>query len=80
MNDWYIVVPTVCGAIATTVPLWRKEWSIAIAMGCISMFILFNTLLLNVVPAPVKYVFFFVGATLIAVDIARTYKKYKASL
>jgi hypothetical protein len=44
------------------------------------MFTLFDNILTDIVSGPVKYAFFFIGATLIGIDIARTYKRYKASL
>jgi hypothetical protein len=80
MHDWYIFVPTACGAIAALGCIWRRKWIVGIAIACVATFTLFNNLLLNVAPIPVKWAFFIVGATLITMDSARTYKRYKTSV
>ena len=80
MTDWYIFVPTACGAIAAVGCIWRRQWIVGIAMACIAVFTLFNNLLLNVAPIPVKWAFFVAGVTLITIDVARAYKSYRASV
>lgn len=80
MTEWLIFVPTLCGVVASTISIWRRQWIIAMAMASFSLFTLFDQLILNVVPAPVRFFLFFVGVTLIAIDRARAYKKYKESL
>jgi hypothetical protein len=80
MAQWYLYVPFVCGALAAIICASRQQWSIAIAMGCIAAFALFDNLIPNVMAAPFRYALFVAGAGLIAIDLARVYKGYKKSL
>lgn len=80
MTHWYEFVPTVSGIIATITSIYKGEWSVAVAMASFALFALCNSLLPDLVSAPVKFSFAAVGVTIIAIHIGRTYKKYKSFL
>jgi hypothetical protein len=75
-NDW----PIVCWTLATLLCLLKRKWTDAFASACFAAFTILDRMSPAAVPAQLKWIFFLIGAIVIASQVAKEYRRYKEGL
>ena len=75
-NDWPIVYWT----LATLLCVLKRRWIDAFSSACFAAFMISDRMSPTAVPAQLKWIFFLVGAIVIAFQVTKEYRKYKGSL
>jgi hypothetical protein len=75
-TDW----PVVCWTLATLLSLLKRRWIDAFSSACFAAFTMLDRMAPTAAPTQLKWVFFLVGAIVIASQVAKEYRTYKESL
>lgn len=77
--DWNDL-PFVCFTLSTLLCLVGRRWIDAGSSACFAAFTMFDRILPQMVPSPLKWAFAVVGAVLVVSQVAKEYRNYKKSL